>query len=76
MDLILLEILYFMGLMFFDSVHCLLVGFNLFTFTFAILGAILICAPVYADLFVEDGFERVMLYYRASHDKFVKLMFL
>nr|WKT15105.1 MAG: putative protein ORFx [Mops condylurus alphacoronavirus] len=76
MDLVLMEIWYFIGLMLVDLIFCVTTGFNLFTFTFAILGAILICAPVYADLFVENGFEQVMLYYRASHDKFVKLMFL
>lgn len=76
MDLVSVEILYFIGLMIADLLLCVTVGFNSFTFFSGALGVILICLPVYADLFVEDGFERVMLYYRASHDKFVKLMFL
>uniref|UniRef100_A0AB38ZDR3 ORF7 protein n=1 Tax=Otomops bat coronavirus TaxID=3119329 RepID=A0AB38ZDR3_9NIDO len=75
MDLILLEIWYFLGLMCVDLLYCLLVGFSIFTFVSAALGVILVSLPVYADFFVEEGFERVMLYYRSLHDRFVHLMF-
>lgn len=69
-----MEIWYFIGICCVDILLCLTVGFNLFTFVFAVIGAIIISA--HADLLIENGFERVMEYYRASHDKFVQLMFL
>nr|UIG55623.1 putative ORFx [Chaerephon pumilus bat alphacoronavirus/Bat151/Eswatini/2014]UIG55628.1 putative ORFx [Chaerephon pumilus bat alphacoronavirus/Bat180/Eswatini/2014] len=76
MDLVLMEIWYFIGILCVDIIFCVCSHFNLFTFVSAIIGAVLISAPVYADLFIENGFELVMQYYRASHDKFVQLMFL
>uniref|UniRef100_A0AB38ZDU6 ORF7 protein n=1 Tax=Chaerephon bat coronavirus TaxID=2991261 RepID=A0AB38ZDU6_9NIDO len=76
MDLELIEIWYFIGLMAVDLIFSVFSFYNTFTFVSAIIGSVLICAPVCADFLIEDGFERVMEYYRASHDKFVQLMFI
>lgn len=60
MDLELIEIWYFIGLMAVDLIFSVFSYYNTFTFVSAIIGSV----------------ERVMEYYRASHDKFVQLMFI